>query len=49
MPRPAMYFGMRVSIAFDTERRQDSFGDRSLRNSAPGNADLEDGTGQKKK
>ena len=44
-----MYFGMRVSVAFDTERREYAFSDRSFRNSAPGNTDLEDSTSQKKK
>jgi len=36
-----------VGVAVDAERREDGFGDRSLRNAAPGYTDLEDGTGQK--
>jgi hypothetical protein len=43
-----MYYGMCMGIAFEAERREDSVGDRPFRDSAPGNADLDDGTSQKK-
>ena len=47
LPRPAMNRGMCVGVAVEAERREYAFSDRSFRDSAPGNADLEDGAGQK--
>ena len=35
LPRPAVYFGMCVAVAFNAERREDGFGDRPFGDSAP--------------
>lgn len=47
LPRASVDFRMRVRVAFEAKRSEDRFRDSALGNAAPGNADLDDGAGQK--